>query len=272
MNDTDLHEKLSAPFPASDLEWRVQRSGITKDGKPWAMIVPYISNRAIQERLDVTVGPSHWRNEYRFQGDTSGGQSTPGVLCGIAILDDVTEEWVMKWDGAEQSDIESFKGGLSNAMKRAAVQWGMGRYLYSMAAQFANLSDEKVSGAEVLEIKDSGGQKHRYYWTAPGAPTSNGNGSKPAAQQATTTPSRAPAQGAQTASHECPQCGGPMWDNRENKRNPRSPDFKCKDRSCEGVIWPERSNGKKQVAAARDGGDVDDYGPETVYDDDNLPF
>jgi hypothetical protein len=32
-----------------------------------------------------------------------------------------------------------------------------------------------------------------------------------------------------------------MWDNREGKRNPKAPDFKCKDRSCDGVIWPPRS-------------------------------
>jgi hypothetical protein len=33
-----------------------------------------------------------------------------------------------------------------------------------------------------------------------------------------------------------------MWDNREGKRNPKAPDFKCKDRSCDGVIWPPRSS------------------------------
>lgn len=37
----------------------------------------------------------------------------------------------------------------------------------------------------------------------------------------------------------CPKCSGPVWDNRVNKRNPRSPDFKCKDKSCDGVIWKE---------------------------------
>jgi hypothetical protein len=45
----------------------------------------------------------------------------------------------------------------------------------------------------------------------------------------------------------CPMCDGPMWDNREKKRNPKAPDFKCKDRDCEGVIWPER---KKAAASA----------------------
>jgi hypothetical protein len=38
----------------------------------------------------------------------------------------------------------------------------------------------------------------------------------------------------------CPKCQGPMWDNREGKRNPKAPDFKCKDTTCGGVIWPPR--------------------------------
>ena len=45
----------------------------------------------------------------------------------------------------------------------------------------------------------------------------------------------------------CPKCGGAMWDNREGKRNPKAPDFKCKDRECDGVIWPKR----KVVAQAQ---------------------
>ena len=44
----------------------------------------------------------------------------------------------------------------------------------------------------------------------------------------------------------CPKCQGPMWDNRVGKRNPKAPDFKCKDRECDGVIWPPRD----AVAAA----------------------
>jgi hypothetical protein len=38
----------------------------------------------------------------------------------------------------------------------------------------------------------------------------------------------------------CPKCQGPMWDNRVGKRNPKAPDFKCKDRECDGVVWPPR--------------------------------
>src|SRR5207253_11502782 len=41
-----------------------------------------------------------------------------------------------------------------------------------------------------------------------------------------------------TRNPACPKCGGPMWDNRENKRNPRAPDFRCRNRMCDGVLWP----------------------------------
>jgi len=55
-----------------------------------------------------------------------------------------------------------------------------------------------------------------------------------------------------TLAPPCPKCGGDMWDNRENKRNPKAPDFKCKDRSCDGVIWPPRtaSAGAAPVASS----------------------
>lgn len=37
---------------------------------------------------------------------------------------------------------------------------------------------------------------------------------------------------------KCPTCSGRMWDNRTNKTNPKSPDFKCRNRSCDGAYWP----------------------------------
>lgn len=36
----------------------------------------------------------------------------------------------------------------------------------------------------------------------------------------------------------CPKCGGAMWNNTVGKTNPRAPDYKCKDKSCEGLYWP----------------------------------
>jgi hypothetical protein len=36
----------------------------------------------------------------------------------------------------------------------------------------------------------------------------------------------------------CPKCNGPMWDNRESKTKPTQPDYKCKNRECDGALWP----------------------------------
>lgn len=58
------------------------------------------------------------------------------------------------------------------------------------------------------------------------------------------------------ATVKCPACGGDMWDNRENKRNPRAPDFKCRRRVCEGVIWPRPNvryvEAQRELAPAMD--------------------
>lgn len=122
---------LQDRFQLDEIEWRLQQAG-EKNGRVWAMCVPFITNRAIQSRLDEVVGPGNWKNEFRPGPDG-------GVMCGLSVR--VGDEWVTKWDGAENTDIEGVKGGLSGAMKRAAVQWGIGRYLYALDETFAQVSE-----------------------------------------------------------------------------------------------------------------------------------
>jgi hypothetical protein len=112
--------RLQNYFAPGDIEWKPLR--YTKDRKR-AMAAPYITNRAIMDRLDEVCGPENWRNEFR-QGPDG------GVLCGISLR--LGSEWVTKWDGASNTEIEAVKGGLSSSMRRAAVQWGIGRYLYRL--------------------------------------------------------------------------------------------------------------------------------------------
>jgi len=45
-----------------------------------------------------------------------------------------------------------------------------------------------------------------------------------------------------TAPDQCPKCKGAMWDNRESKRNPKAPDYKCKNKQCDGAIWLNSHN------------------------------
>jgi hypothetical protein len=60
------------------------------------------------------------------------------------------------------------------------------------------------------------------------------------------------------AAPSCPKCSGAMWDNRASKRNPRAPDFKCRDKSCDGVIWPPRDANAPVPAVVAPSGTPDD--------------
>lgn len=128
----EIQAALAKPFAAEDLEWRIQAA--MKD-ETTGIAVPYVTNRAIMDRLDSVVGTENWRNEFK-PWHSAGNKEAQ--LCGISIRLN-GQEWVTKWDGAEDSDIEPVKGGLSDSMKRAAVQWGIGRVLYKMETVFVRI-------------------------------------------------------------------------------------------------------------------------------------
>lgn len=46
----------------------------------------------------------------------------------------------------------------------------------------------------------------------------------------------------------CPNCGGGLWDNRGKKKNPKAPDFKCKNKGCDGCYWPPSAKDRFQWA------------------------
>lgn len=130
-------DRLGDYFDADSVEWRLQNA---KSGAQQGLAVPYVTNRAIMDRLDAVVGPMNWKNEFRpwHRFNTKDGEVV-GQLCGIYIYDPDRQEWVDKWDGAQLSAIEPLKGGLSDAMKRSAVQWNIGRYLYRMDAVWVDI-------------------------------------------------------------------------------------------------------------------------------------
>ncbi|MGS2779891.1 Rad52/Rad22 family DNA repair protein [Robertmurraya sp. GLU-23] len=152
----EVMEKLQAPFPSKDIEWRVSRSGISAKG-PWAMVLAYVDSRAIQNRLDEVFGPAGWQNEFTdFRG---------GVLCTISCF--IDGEWVSKTDGAEPTKFESFKGGLSGAIKRAGALWGIGRYLYNLTETYVEVSSSKQPGAIYINDEKS---KVKGHWMPPKLP------------------------------------------------------------------------------------------------------
>lgn len=155
MNTTDILKELQKPFTEEDIEWRVQRAVSTSKGNK-AVVLAYVTNRAIMNRLDKVFGPGGWKNEFIQWRST-------GVLCGISVK--IEGEWVTKWDGAEETNIEAVKGGFSGSMKRAAVQWGIGRYLYDLDEVWV---DVKERGQNYINDKKA---NVKGYWDNPILPS-----------------------------------------------------------------------------------------------------
>lgn len=150
-------KRLTEPFAPQDIEWRVGRAGKNAKGV-WATVLAYITARAIQERLDEVFGPGGWKNEFR---DGPKG----GVICRIYFRND-EGEWVWREDGAENTDVEAVKGGLSGAMKRAGSALGIGRYLYRLDEGWANIH---AKGANYQSANEKKGIP-AFRWDPPDLP------------------------------------------------------------------------------------------------------
>ena len=114
----EIIKKLKAKFNEDDLEFRV---GATNTDKTMGLALAYVQARAIQNRLDEVLGLENWKVAYQeIQG---------GFICRLSIR--INNEWISKEDGANLTEYESVKGGISNAFKRVASSgFGIGRYLY----------------------------------------------------------------------------------------------------------------------------------------------
>lgn len=130
---------LKAPFAPDKVSWRV---GSTTADKSKGMALCYIDARDVQDRLDEVCGVDGWQCRYVPMHDKK-------TVCeiGIRLLSPLTQyEWVWKSDGAGDSDIEAEKGALSDAFKRAAVRWGIGRYLYDLDSPWVELDTYEKQG------------------------------------------------------------------------------------------------------------------------------
>lgn len=88
-----------------------------------ATLLLYQNARTAMDILDETVGPFNWQKRYE--------EVKGNVYCSIGIKDENTGEWVWKSDCGMESNVDAAKGEASDATKRAAVCWGIGRELYS---------------------------------------------------------------------------------------------------------------------------------------------
>lgn len=134
---------LKQPFDTRFLKVRI--GARTKD-KSKGIALFYLDSREVQKRLDEVCGIDGWRSEMQ--------ETTEGVLCTISIRMP-NGEWVSRTDGGEKSQVAPFKGACSDALKRAAAQFGIGRYLYYVPNSWHSLLNDGKIFADIDSVRDS---------------------------------------------------------------------------------------------------------------------
>jgi hypothetical protein len=255
----DIWSRLAEPLPNGIVYWRQDGKVIARDGQYFARFVAYIEANTARERLDAVV-PGEW-------------DLTLELLPPLAGLDESSDSGSCSFKarlqilGVIREDVgtgRDYKAAATDAFKRAAVRFGIAHELYAYEQNWVQMDGD---GRNAKPIEDPGVAYARRYGQTNGASLP----AEPAAVASeVAVPADAPTRSAaakrtrqsaaSTGKEEialadvatesvvleavgtpaCPKCGGRMWDNRLSKRNPKAPDFKCRDRSCDGVIWPSR--------------------------------
>lgn len=127
----EILDALKAPFPEEQISWRV--GAMTKDQSK-GIALAYLDARDVMRRLDEVMGID-WQCRYSHVGDK-------GVVCEVGLR--INGEWLWRANGAGETQVEAEKGALSDAFKRAAVLWGVGRYLYDLPNVWVELDNKRI--------------------------------------------------------------------------------------------------------------------------------
>jgi len=137
-----LAAALSSPFEPREIKFKPQ---MVKNNRALAMA--YIDARLIQDRLDEVLGVENWQDQYDILTDGS-------VMCRLRIR--LGGRWITKSDvgsPSEQPDSgDRLKAAFSDALKRAAVKFGIGRYLYRLPAQWVDYDPVKKQLTQLPQL------------------------------------------------------------------------------------------------------------------------
>ena len=294
LDKMDIWAKLAAPLPQGVVSWRQDGRPIQRDGKYFARFVCYVDANTVRERLDSVV-PGEW-------------DLTLELLPPLQVIDDGNEPAPCSFKarlqilGVIREDVgtgRDYKSAATDAFKRVAVRFGIAHELYAYEQNWVQVDGD---GRYAKPLEDPQQAYDRRHAGAVGATGSTGRttASRGVAATVADLPARRQRKASAPASAPladvaepdspaaalaaldaslpaCPKCGGRVWDNRATKRNPKAPDFKCRDRSCDGVIWPPR-DGKAAPAPAPASSGPEPLVPEVEETEtlrtgtDDLPF
>lgn len=240
MSETrDVWKGIAAPLPAGVVQWRQQGKPKARDGKFYAPFVAYIDAQFVRDRLDAAV-PGEWDLTLELLPPAVTGEGEEmepfSFKARLSILGVIRES---------VGSGKDYKTAETDAFKRAGVRFGIGAELYT--------------DYEIVWVQVESDSKYAKPVEDPATVYARKSGKPLARPQVEKALDMAPATEKVHAmsdslaltdadDYACPKCHGKMWDNRTTKRNPKAPDFKCRDRSCDGVIWPPKG---ENVAAAK---------------------
>lgn len=116
---------------ADEIECRI---GTLKDGSGLSLLL-YKDARCDMNILDEVVGPMNWKREH----------TRDNANCIVSIYDEDKGEWVSKEDTGKESNTEAQKGLASDSFKRACVNWGIGRELYTAPFIWVKATDCNIT-------------------------------------------------------------------------------------------------------------------------------
>ena len=244
LDRNDVWARLAMPVAPETIAWRQDGRPIQRDGRFIARFVCYIEANTVRERLDAVV-PGEWDLTLELLP----------ALAGAAVDESAAVSFKARLQvlGVIREDVgtgKDYKQASTDAFKRAAVRFGIGHELYAYEQNWVELDgdgkfarpieDPAVAYARKLAraardeqpiAEEPAGEE---VLAADHAPVAD----RPAKERKVTK--NADLAALLPDIPACPKCAGKMWDNRLSKRNPKAPDYKCRDRSCDGVIWPQR--------------------------------
>jgi len=140
-----LEQALLAPFEQGEVKFK---PAVVSGNR--ALALPYVDARVIQDRLDEVLGVAGWQDEYECLPDGS-------VVCRLRLR--LGSEWITKMDvggPSEQPDEgDRIKAACSDALKRAAVKFGVGRYLYNLPDVWADYDPQKKRFTGTLAVPEA---------------------------------------------------------------------------------------------------------------------
>lgn len=250
----DIWSRLAAPVPHEAISWRKDGSTVARDGRFYARFVAYIEANTVRERLDSVV-PGEWDLLLELLPTLPASDGEDGPTCAFRARLQV--RGVMREDVGMGKD---YKQAATDAFKRAAVRFGVAHELYAYDVNWVEMDGDgryakpKEDPATAYERRRARREERQGGSDEPAvappsarAPIAADGGRESAPNADSPSPRRSSAASrlrarAVTSSDipSCPKCSGPMWDNRPTKRNPNAPDFRCRNKSCDAVIWPTR--------------------------------